>query len=109
MYSRRSPHGDPPFEKSWLRPCLWVRGGMGGVAVKIRLPIGLYLETFLERDVILRLLSSSLTLQSQVTIGIEYADLPRKRTCSETMVFISKLIYLLKYHIYLTNLQPQNR
>ena len=35
---------------------------MGGVAVKIRLPIGLYLETFLERDVILRLLSSSLII-----------------------------------------------
>ena len=43
---------------------------MGAVAVKIRLPIGLYLKTFLERDVILRLLSSSLTLQSQVTISI---------------------------------------
>ena len=49
---------------------------MGGVAVKIRLPIGLYLETFLERDVILRLFSSSLTLQSQVTVRIEYSDLP---------------------------------
>ena len=80
---------------------------MGGVAVKIRLPIGLYLETFLERDVILRLLSSSLTLQSQVTIRIEYSDLPRKRTCSETMAFISKLIYLLKYYIYLTSLPPK--
>ena len=81
---------------------------MGGVAVKIRLPIGLYLETFLERDVILRLLSSSLRLQSQITIGIEYSDLPRKRTCSETMAFISKLIYLLKYYIYLTSLPPNS-
>ena len=80
---------------------------MGGVAVKIRLPIGLYLETFLDRDVILRLLSSSLRLQSQITIGIEYSDLPRKRTCSETMAFISKLIYLLKYYIYLTSLPPK--
>ena len=67
----------------------------------------LYLETFLERDVILRLLSSSLRLQSQITIGIEYSDLPRKRTCSETMAFISKLIYLLKYYIYLTSLPPK--
>ena len=88
---------------------LWGRCGIGGVAVKIRLPIGLYLETFLERDVILRLLSSILTLQSQVTIRIEYSDLPRKRTCSETMAFISKLIYLLKYYIYLTSLRPQTR
>ena len=46
------------------------RGGNGGVGVKIRLPIGLYLETFLERDVTLRLLSSSLTLQSQVIICV---------------------------------------
>ena len=67
----------------------------------------LYLETFLERDVILRLLSSSLRLQSQITIGIEYSDLPRKRTCSETVAFISKLIYLLKYYIYLTSLPPK--
>ena len=48
---------------------------MGGVAVKIRLPIGLYLETFLERDVILRLLSSSLTLQSQVIICVFHEEI----------------------------------
>ena len=48
----------------------WGRGGKGGVGVKIRLPIGLSLETFIERDVILRLLSSSLILQSQVIICV---------------------------------------
>lgn len=84
---------------------------------KIRLPIGLYLETFLGRDGILRLLSSSLTLQRQVTIcifhgkfvHIEYSHLQRKRTCSETMAFISKLIHLRHYFIYLTYLRPQTR
>ena len=54
---------------------LWGRGGNGGVGVKIRLPIGLHLETFLERDVTLRLLSSSLTLQSQVIICVFHEEI----------------------------------
>ena len=36
---------------------------------------GLYLETFLGRDGILRLLSSSLTLQSQVTVRVFHGEI----------------------------------
>ena len=95
---------------------LWVRDGKGGVGVQIRLPIGFVLgnisgkrcyikASFFKSDTLKSSDYLRFSWRNLLTLNIQiYQEI--KRTSSETMAFISKLIYFLKYYIYLTNLHP---